>query len=135
MSTSFDRDAVRVFRFVRAQFDAASGEARLVYAFDDGEELVESLVFPGAPFVLDVARARAVEQALRQLHLLAGVSYYKAPCRARSASSRTASMPIPAHSHRVYETDSVSRVSEWIVAACKVRFPVAAPARQDGDRE
>jgi hypothetical protein len=33
---TFQRDAIRAFRFVRAQFDPASGEARLVYAFDEG---------------------------------------------------------------------------------------------------
>src|SRR6476469_9707275 len=74
----FRRDAIRAFRFVRCGFDAATGVARLVYAFDDGPELVETITVPGAPFALDAARARAVEQALRLLHLIAGVSYYKA---------------------------------------------------------
>ncbi len=76
--TPFDRDAVRSFRFVRCDFDAATGVARLVYAFDDGPELVETITVPGAPFVLDEARAGAAERALRLLHLIAGVSYYKA---------------------------------------------------------
>ena len=74
----FDRAAIRAFRFVRCSFDAASGEARLVYAFDDGPELTEKIQIPGAPFVLDAVRAEAVQQALRLLHLIAGVSYYKA---------------------------------------------------------
>ena len=74
----FDRAAMRAFRFVRCNFDAASGEARLVYAFDEGPELIETIQIPGAPFVLDALRAEAVEQALRLLHLIAGVSYYKA---------------------------------------------------------
>jgi len=74
----FQRDSIRAFRFVRCEFDAATGIARLVYAFDDGPELVETITIPGAPFVLDEARARAAEQALRLLHLIAGVSYYKA---------------------------------------------------------
>jgi hypothetical protein len=74
----FQRDAVRAFRFLRCGFDAATGEARLVYAFDEGPELTETARFPGAPFVLDAARATAVEQALCLLHLIAGVSYYKA---------------------------------------------------------
>src|SRR5690606_33658134 len=76
--TAFDRDTVRSFRFVRCEFDAGSGIARLVYAFDDGPELVETITVPGAPFELDAARAAAAEQALRLLHLIAGVSYYKA---------------------------------------------------------
>jgi hypothetical protein len=74
----FSRDTIQAFRFVRCDFDAASGVARLVYAFDDGPELVETITIPGAPFALDGERAHAVEQALRLLHLIAGVSYYKA---------------------------------------------------------
>ena len=74
----FDRHAVQAFRFVRCDFAADTGEARLVYAFDDGPELVETIRFPGAPFVLDAAPIQAVQQALRLLHLIAGVSYYKA---------------------------------------------------------
>jgi hypothetical protein len=74
----FRRNAIRAFRFVRCGFDAATGIARLAYAFDDGPELVETITIPGAPFVLDEARALAAEQALRLLHLIAGVSYYKA---------------------------------------------------------
>jgi UDP-N-acetyl-alpha-D-muramoyl-L-alanyl-L-glutamate epimerase len=74
----FDRDAIRAFRFVRCGFDAATGVARLVYAFDDGPELVETVTLPGAPFELDAARVEAADRALRLLHLIAGVSYYKA---------------------------------------------------------
>ena len=74
----FDRESIRAFRFVRAEFDAASGVARLVYAFDDGPELIETIMFPGAPFVLDDARSEAAQRALRLLHGIAGVSYYKA---------------------------------------------------------
>src|SRR5690606_15702061 len=59
-------------------FDPATGVAQLVYAFDDGPEMIETITVPGAPFVLDDARAAAVEQALRLLHLIAGISYYKA---------------------------------------------------------
>ena len=76
--TGFHRDAIRSFRFMRCAFDSATGIARLVYAFDDGPELVETITIPGAPFSLDATRAEAVESALRLLHLIAGVSYYKA---------------------------------------------------------
>ncbi|MFD0726726.1 UDP-N-acetyl-alpha-D-muramoyl-L-alanyl-L-glutamate epimerase [Lysobacter brunescens] len=74
----FKRDEIRAFRFVRCGFDAQAGIAQLVYAFDDGPELVETVTVPGAPFVLEGARAEAAERALRLLHLIAGVSYYKA---------------------------------------------------------
>ena len=58
---TFDRDAIRVFRFVRCDFDAQTGIVQLAYAFDDGPELVETVVVPGAPFALDDARAAAAE--------------------------------------------------------------------------
>ncbi len=74
----FQRDEVAVFRFVRCGLDAQTGVVSLVYAFDDGPELTETMTIPGAPFVLEGARAHAVERALRLLHLIAGVSYYKA---------------------------------------------------------
>jgi hypothetical protein len=74
----FERDAIRTFRFVRCDFDAQTGVAQLVYAFDDGPELVETVTVPGAPFALDDARAAAATRALRLLHMVAGVSYYKA---------------------------------------------------------
>src|SRR5690606_8263548 len=74
----FRRDEIRSFRFVRCSLDHQTGEARLVYAFDDGPELVETIRFPGAPFAMDAARAQAVERALRLAHLIAGISYYKA---------------------------------------------------------
>ena len=74
----FQRDGIRAFRFVRCSFDAVTGVARLVYAFDDGPELVETITVPGAPFVLDAARSAAAERALQLLHLVAGISYYKA---------------------------------------------------------
>ena len=74
----FDRDNIAAFRFVRCGLDAATGVASLVYAFDDGPEMTERVTVPGAPFTLEGGRAAAVEQALRLLHLIAGVSYFKA---------------------------------------------------------
>lgn len=76
--TDFDPGAVRAFRFLDCRFDAETGEAGLDYAFDDGPVMTEVLRFPGAPFALDGERAGAVQRALRLLHLVAGVSYYKA---------------------------------------------------------
>jgi hypothetical protein len=73
----FDPASVRAFRFVRCAFDAASGTAELAYALDDRVEFAERIGFPGAP-ALPAARRAAFDQALRLLHLVAGVSYYKA---------------------------------------------------------
>jgi len=91
MSTPHDPRAARAFRFVRR--DYADGVASLVYAFDDGTELVERIIFPDAP-ALAPERAAAFEAALDLLHLVAGVSYYKAgvpgEIRVESASLDTA---------------------------------------------
>ena len=65
----------QVFRFVRCSY--ADGVAELVYAFDQGEELIERVRFPHAPPVVP-RYARAFDAALKALHLFAGVSYYKA---------------------------------------------------------
>ena len=74
----FQRDSIRAFRFVDCGFDPQTGVASLRYAFDDSPILTETVTIPGAPFKLDDARKRAVDAATRLLHLIAGVSYYKA---------------------------------------------------------
>src|SRR4051812_5427689 len=74
MSLADPRKAER-FRFVRRAY--ADGVATLVYAFDDGPEMIERILFPNAPALPDERRA-AFEAALDVLHLVAGVSYYKA---------------------------------------------------------
>lgn len=75
MSTLRDPREAKAFRFVRCGF--ADGLAELVYAFDDGPELIEKIRFPDAS-VLPPERQPAFDAALRLLHLVAGVSYYKA---------------------------------------------------------
>lgn len=73
--TLHDPRQARTFRFIRHEY--ANGEAQLVYAFDDGPELIERVQFPGSP-VLSLDRVVAFDAALSLLHLIAGVSYYKA---------------------------------------------------------
>jgi len=70
-----DPRKARSFRFVRHEY--ADGEAQLVYAFDDDAEMIERVGFPDAP-PLSPERQAAFEAALTLLHLVAGVSYYKA---------------------------------------------------------
>ena len=123
----FDRDTIRAFRFVRCDFDTATGVARLVYAFDDGPELVETVTLPGAPFELDAARAEAAEQALRLLHLIAGVSYYKA---AVPAEIRIDGYGIDAATATLLDTVYLNGLGEFayrngLDLRGRIRFPVA----------
>lgn len=137
----FERDAIRAFRFVRCGFDAATGVARLVYAFDDGPELVETVTLPGAPFELDAARVEAAGQALRLLHLIAGVSYYKA---AVPAEIRIDGYAIDAATATLLETVYLNGLGEFayrngLDLRGQIRFPhandAAAPAPVLGLRE
>ena len=73
--TLADPRQANTFRFVRSEYD--NGVARLVYAFDDGPDLIERIAFPDAP-PLAGTRRPAFDAALRLLHLIAGVSYFKA---------------------------------------------------------
>jgi len=75
VTTTIQPRLTKVFRFVRCSY--ANGVAELVYAFDDGEALIERVRFPNAPAV-PPARAAAFDAALKLLHLIAGISYYKA---------------------------------------------------------
>ncbi|MGH8113848.1 MAG: UDP-N-acetyl-alpha-D-muramoyl-L-alanyl-L-glutamate epimerase [Rhodanobacteraceae bacterium] len=75
MSALADPRKAKSFRFLRCGY--ADGVAELAYAFDDGPELIERIHFPDAP-TLPEPRRPAFEEALRLLHLIAGVSYYKA---------------------------------------------------------
>lgn len=80
MNALADPRQAQAFRFVRCTY--AEGVAELVYAFDAGPELVERIRFPDAP-ALPPQRQAAFAAALHMLHLVAGVSYYKAglpPC-------------------------------------------------------
>ncbi|MEI2456183.1 UDP-N-acetyl-alpha-D-muramoyl-L-alanyl-L-glutamate epimerase [Lysobacter firmicutimachus] len=131
MSDQFQRDAVRAFRFVRCGLDTATGVAELVYAFDDGPELVETVTVPGAPFVLDDARRTAVERMLRLLHLIAGVSYYKA---AVPPEIRIDGYAIDSDTAQLLELIYVNGLGEFayrngLDLHGKIRFPVGADAQ------
>ncbi len=73
-----DPKTAQTFRFVGRQYDLATGELQMAWAFDDGPPIVERLVFPWAPWPSDASRQAAFSQAMDILHLVAGVSYYKA---------------------------------------------------------
>ena len=79
MSTELpDPSQAGQFHFIRHDFNPGSGELSLVYAFDNGPELTERIVFPAIPERLDQERLVALDSAFYLLHLIAGISYYKA---------------------------------------------------------
>ena len=125
---TFSRDTIRAFRFVDCDFDANTGVARLVYAFDDGPELVETITLPGAPFSLDATRMAAARRALRLLHLIAGVSYYKA---AVPPEIRIEGEPIDAATAALLESLYLNGLGEFayrngLHLHDRIRFPHAA---------
>jgi len=126
----FNRDTIRAFRFVRCGFDANTGVAQLVYAFDDGPEMIETITVPGAPFALDSEREAAAVRALRLLHLIAGVSYYKA---AVPSEIRIDSYAIDADTAALLELIYVNGLGEFayrngLNLHGKINFPVAQQA-------
>ncbi|NIJ85340.1 UDP-N-acetyl-alpha-D-muramoyl-L-alanyl-L-glutamate epimerase [Xanthomonas arboricola] len=131
--SAFDKHQISTFRFVRCALDAQTGVATLVYAFDQGPELVETVAVPGAPFVLDGARAAAVQQALQLLHLIAGVSYYKAAVPPTIAID---SYSIDADTAALVESVYLHGLGEFayrngLNLHGKIHLPVAAPAAGD----
>lgn len=69
----------QVFRCTTAQFDWEMGRLLLAYAFDDALSFTEMYEFSLPAKVTD-AQKMQVECLARQLHIAAGVSYYKAFC-------------------------------------------------------
>ncbi|WP_411834248.1 endonuclease domain-containing protein [Pseudoxanthomonas mexicana] len=132
--SNFDKTAVQTFRFVRCSLDADSGVARLVYAFDDGPELTETVTFPGAPFALPPARAQAAERALRLLHLITGVSYYKAAVPPRividdyAIDAETAVLLEQIYTHGLGEF----AYRNGLDLHGKIRFPASKPSPSRG---
>lgn len=65
------------FGFTGREYDSSTGEATLSYDID-GLQICEKIIFPWAPWPVDASRQAAFQQALELLHLIAGISYYKA---------------------------------------------------------
>lgn len=80
-----------VFWFGSRSYEPSTGQVLLEYGFDASWRFVETLSLPAAAAALD---STAVERALEVLHLIAGVSYYKAICPARIEIRNT--LPAPA---------------------------------------
>lgn len=75
---AFDPGRYEAFRFTRYEFDPERLEARLHYGLDDEIAFTETLRFPAAQAPRDATASSRLDAALWALHLVAGVSYYKA---------------------------------------------------------
>jgi len=71
------------FIFEDYSFDRTSGVLELRYSFDGGLTFTETIEFPLAGVNWQDVNPTAFEQALRNLHLAGGVSYYKTICPRR----------------------------------------------------
>ena len=71
------------FIFSDFHYDPATRRLRLGYGFDDGSQFVEEIRFEGARTSLSPEETDALTALFRQLHLAAGISYYKAWCPAK----------------------------------------------------
>lgn len=120
-----DPKSAQIFRFVRHQFDADIGVASLVYAFDDGPELIEKIIFANAPKPSDPAHHAAFDRALGSLHLIAGISYFKA---AVPSEIRIESTPIDAETAAMLDEIYLHGLGEFahqngLDLRGKIRFP------------
>jgi len=79
--TAPELEKVDTFRVVAYEFDPGSNTARFDYAFDDSHSFREIVQFGGPP--LGSRGGRGFDNALRLVHLAAGVSYYKAAAPGR----------------------------------------------------
>jgi UDP-N-acetylmuramoylalanine--D-glutamate ligase len=74
----FTQDSIKTFHFTSCTYDAKSSTASFHYAFDTGRQFVERLIFHNADNKLDPEKRAALDHCLGFLHLVLGVSYYKA---------------------------------------------------------
>jgi len=97
----FDPASVREFRFLGHGWSPATGAVELRYALDD-RRFTETFRFPAADPGIVASRGPAIARAVRLLHLVAGVSYYKAavPHEIAVDGPRDATMPGSAAGNR-----------------------------------
>ena len=67
-----------IFYFDSFSFDAQTGEIVFCYHTENGPNFKEKVVFPGAPFQINTATQKALDQVLFLAHIACGITYYKA---------------------------------------------------------
>jgi hypothetical protein len=126
----FDPSRYSTFRFVGWRFDEATATATLAYALDDAISFEERIELPAGAPPLDATRAAALDAVLELLHLVAGVSYYKAAAPSRLAVETG---PLSPRRARLLTDVYVQGLGEYayrnqIDVAARVRFAGDGPA-------
>ena len=75
---NFVPSSITTFRFLDAAYDENAAAARLRYGLDDKYLFTEEFRFPRAQAPAGAVQRAALQNAVKLLHLAAGVSYYKA---------------------------------------------------------
>jgi hypothetical protein len=75
---TFDPQSIKTFYFIDCNFDEVNRTASFYYAFDNGLTFKEQLIFREAQCPLSDAQRSALQHCLNHLHLVLGISYYKA---------------------------------------------------------
>lgn len=68
----------KLFKFLSSEYDRSTSTAILRYGFNDDLKFEECFIFNKAPPVTSAEQEQALDICIRNLHLAAGVSYYKA---------------------------------------------------------
>ena len=124
------------FHFLECDYFPETGVARLTYCFDNGPELVEKITFPHAPWPPEASRQACFRRALEVLHLVAGVSYYKAGLSTRIQVQNTHSIDgISAFLTELYVKGlgELAYVNQLDIAG-RINFPVAGEGGADSAR-
>ena len=124
------------FHFLECDFDPEHGVARLSYSFDDGPELVERITFPHAPWPPEASRQACFHRALEVLHLVAGVSYYKAGLSPRIQVQNTRSIEGLSTFLTELYTRGLGELGylNQLDIAGRIHFPVAGKSGNDSAR-
>lgn len=78
MSKKFDPSSIQSFRFTRWSYDNEQQQLSLHYAFDNQFRFVEEIRLPATSAKPGPEQTAALKRCFDLLHLVAGISYYKA---------------------------------------------------------
>ena len=99
---SFNPQVIKQFRFLSHSFEPSSSLLRLRYGFDNTHEFEEVLEFKGGKKLLTEKELQCIEKLGHLVHLVAGISYYKAACPQEISLSSSISQSLAAFLDTLY---------------------------------